>query len=42
MLEKIKQITILEGDAPSQHNNQPVTLWEHFAPSRFIEGRRGF
>ena len=42
MLEKeIKQITILEGKAPEQHNDQPVTIVGTIsAPSRFIEGRK--
>jgi hypothetical protein len=42
MLEKeIKLITILTGDAPSQHNDQPVTLFGTIsAPARFIEGRK--
>jgi hypothetical protein len=41
MLEKeIKLITILTGDAPSQHNDQPVTLFGTISPARFIEGRK--
>jgi hypothetical protein len=41
--KEIKLITILTGDAPSQHNDQPVTLSERFQRSaRFIEGRRRF
>lgn len=42
LLEKeVKQITILQGNAPEQHNNQPVTIVGTIsAPSRFIQGRK--
>lgn len=37
----VKHITILEGKATEQHNNQPVTIVGTIsAPSRFIEGRK--
>lgn len=37
----ISQLTILEGKAPEQHNNQPVEIAGNIdAPSRFIEGRK--
>lgn len=39
--EGVKEITILQGDAPEQHNNKPVTILGTIsAPSAFIEGRR--
>lgn len=38
---EVKHITILEGKAPEQHNNQPVSISGNInAPSSFIEGRR--
>ena len=38
--EGVKEITILQGDAPEQHNNKPVTILGTIsAPSAFIEGR---
>lgn len=42
MLEKgIDKIMILQGDAPVQHNDQPVSIFGTIsAPSRFIEGRK--
>lgn len=42
MIEKeVKQVIILEGKAPEQHNNQPVNISGNIdAPSRFIEGRK--
>lgn len=37
----VKHITILEGKAPEQHNNQPVIISGTIsAPSKFIEGRK--
>jgi hypothetical protein len=37
----VRQITILEGNAPAQHNNQPVSICGNIsAPSNFIEGRK--
>ena len=39
--EGVKEITILHGEAPGQHNNQPVTITGTIsAPANFIEGRR--
>lgn len=39
--EGVKEITILQGDAPAQHNNKPVTILGTIsAPANFIEGRR--
>jgi hypothetical protein len=42
MIEKdVKQVIILEGKVPEQHNNQPVNILGNIdAPSRFIEGRK--
>lgn len=42
MIEKdVKQVVILQGNAPDQHNNQPVSITGNIdAPSRFIEGRK--
>jgi hypothetical protein len=36
----LRQVTILEGKAPEQHNNQPVTILGNInAPSLFLAGR---
>jgi hypothetical protein len=37
----ISTLVVLEGKAPEQHNNNPVTISGNIdAPSRFIEGRK--
>lgn len=37
----ISTLVVLQGDAPTQHNNQPVSIEGTIsAPSRFIEGRK--
>jgi hypothetical protein len=39
--QDVRSVVILEGKAPEQHNNQPVTISGTIsAPSNFIEGRR--
>jgi hypothetical protein len=38
---EVRQITILEGTAPTQHNNQPIVIDGNIdAPYRFVEGRK--
>lgn len=37
----VRHITVLEGNAPEQYNNQPVNIRGNIdAPSRFVEGRK--